>query len=180
MSRRGPSEEQMIRMAKASVEYDRLLAFIAESNRIERIETTTQQDVVAHQTLLYENQMTIPALEAFVATVSTGKLRNRKGRNVTITDKGSGQVLYRPPEGGGNVTRQLNLLLEAINTGSLSPVEAHMAYETLHPFTDGNGRSGRALWLWQVQRQEPLRDPFGLSFLHRFYYDALAHSRARP
>ena len=40
-----------------------------------------------------------------------------------------------------------------------------------HPFTDGNGRSGRALWLWQMNNHAP----FG--FLHTFYYQTLENSR---
>jgi len=36
---------------------------------------------------------------------------------------------------------------------------------------DGNGRTGRAIWAWQMQRLG--RDPFALPFLHRFYYQTL-------
>ena len=49
------------------------------------------------------------------------------------------------------------------------------AYEMLHPFMDGNGRSGRALWAWMMLRLG--QDPFALLFLHRFYYQTLENSR---
>ena len=52
-------------------------------------------------------------------------------------------------------------LLEQINAGMLDAWTAHCEYEALHPFTDGNGRSGRAIWLW-------LMHDASLGFLHRF------------
>ena len=50
----------------------------------------------------------------------------------------------------------------------------HVEYETLHPFTDCNGRSGRMIWLWQMLKQDRL--VAGLSFLHSWYYSSLENS----
>lgn len=52
------------------------------------------------------------------------------------------------------------------------PWKMHVAFEKLHPFMDGNGRTGRALWAWHMKQLG--LDPFALSFLHRFYYQTLA------
>ena len=56
-----------------------------------------------------------------------------------------------------------------------NPYVFHCEFETLHPFTDGNGRLGRALWLRQVIRDGsfvPYRP-----FLQSFYYATLAGRR---
>lgn len=65
----------------------------------------------------------------------------------------------------------LDKLLQRVRAGELTPMRAHVEYETLHPFMDGNGRSGRVLWAWQMRRDG--RDPLQLGFLHAFYYQAL-------
>ena len=46
-------------------------------------------------------------------------------------------------------------------------------YETLHPFMDGNGRSGRILWAWQMIEHN-IAPGLSLGFLHAYYYQTLA------
>ena len=77
---------------------------------------------------------------------------------------------YRPPEGGPAIRQRLQELLNRVNERKISEFDAHVCYETLHPFTDGNGRSGRAIWLWQNSGYAPL------GFLHSFYYQTLEAS----
>jgi len=142
--------------------------FLTESNKIEGIETIGVNEPQAAQDFLNVARMDIPDLVAFVAEVEPGaELRNRLGLNVIV---GS----HRPPPGGTHITQLLDMLLLQINAGEISAYRAHLEYERIHPFTDGNGRSGRLLWLWQMQR-EGLYSPV-LGFLHAFYYQTLRGS----
>ena len=148
-----------------------LVAFVRESNLIEGIRRDpTDSETLAHQELLREREMSVGALERFVADVASRPLRDTVGMDVRV---GS----HLPPLGGPHIRSELTALVLAVNDGRLDAFAAHVAYETLHPFLDGNGRSGRAMWAWQMRRDG--QDPFALSFLHRFYYQSLDASASR-
>jgi hypothetical protein len=145
------------------------LAFIYESNRIEGIHRDVLPgEVASYEELLAAKRITVPALERFVSTVAGVELRKRQGMNVRV---GS----YLPPPGGREIPDRLRQLLsrtdDSITGRAWSPYELHTEYERLHPFMDGNGRSGRALWAWH--RRKIGRDPFELGFLHSWYYESL-------
>jgi hypothetical protein len=156
---------------------DWLKDFVTESNLIEGIKRLpTTVEIAAHEEFL-SDQPTVDRLISFVAAVQPGaKLRDKPGLDVRV---GS----HAPPPGGLGIRPALDVLLSDATTGGFDshPYRIHLGYEILHPFTDGNGRSGRALWLWgmqdggvrlQLQVQQ-------LGFLHCWYYQSLHFSRVR-
>ncbi len=149
-------------------ESDQLEEFVHESNRIEGIvrevgDLQFAREVVATQEFVNCDYPTVVGLCDFVATVTSralhpAVLRDKPGMNVQVGD-------HFPPHGGPEVEVALETILR--NLYRLTPFQAHVEYECLHPFTDGNGRSGRVLWLWMLGGKAPL------GFLHQWYYQTL-------
>ncbi len=145
-----------------------LADFVRESNRIEDIHREpTGEEVRATARFLSRQKITVDDLVALVSVYAPGKLlREHPGMDVRVGN-------HIPQPGGPVVRGWLEILLGEVNGergyDRPTPYAAHLRYEALHPFMDGNGRSGRALWLWMMGGIK--RVPLG--FLHTFYYQTL-------
>lgn len=53
---------------------------------------------------------------------------------------------------------------------TLDPIEMHVEFETIHPFVDGNGRTGRMLLWWHQQKRSELPTLFLNAEKHEKYY----------
>lgn len=140
-----------------------VISFIRESNLIEGINRDpTYEEIIEFERFMKLDEITIDELERFVSVYQPdAKLRITSDLNVAVGDD-------IKPRGGVGIGYALDTILD--NVKENTPYKNHVAYEHLHPFTDGNGRSGRMLWMWQV-RSAPL------GFLHTFYYQTLTDDK---
>jgi len=143
-------------------------SFIEESNKIEGIFTeVTQEDILTFTKFIDLEIITIGRMEEFVSHFQPGaRLREKVGQDVYVGN-------YTPPAGGSEIIEKLENIL---NITAGDPYYIHRAYETLHPFTDCNGRSGRAIFAWQAwhaKSPELFNRLTGLGFLHTWYYESL-------
>ena len=97
-------------------------------------------------------------------------IRNLPGTKLQNPD--TKEVIYTPPEGEDLLRRKLANLERFSNDSSsdLDPLVrvavAHYQFEAIHPFFDGNGRTGRILIILQLIMNELLESP--ILFLSRF------------
>lgn len=107
-------------------------------------------------------------------------LRVKPGTRIS---DGKNGVLYTPPEGEFVIREKLEALEQFLETNQdLDPLVkmavAHYQFEAIHPFSDGNGRTGRILNILYLLQQRLLSAP--ILYLSRYiignkndYYDGL-------
>lgn len=147
-----------------TIEESDLRDFVRESNWIENIRREpTEEELDAHWLLLAE-PYSVEAIRKFVRSVAGAELRDSVGMDVIVGD-------HRPPPGHPEMSKWLQDIL----TKTVDAHYRHCCYETLHPFIDGNGRSGRAIWLHDMLRASRYVPDF--LFLRHFYYQTLSEFR---
>lgn len=158
---------QMAIKAKAGWE-SKITNFAIESNNIEGIYDDVQHMLAEGRlwAFLILDEVTVTDLCAFNSGHGDLRLLNQ---DVRVGN-------HIPPCGGAHIGYALEDILKDAMKAELTVASIHERFENLHPFTDGNGRTGRALWLWQMVNQEEYW--IQNLFLQQWYYDSLDRSRA--
>ncbi len=90
----------------------------------------------------------------------------RKLPGTALKNERTGETVYTPPQDHGEVVRLMNNLEQFINDDALCKVDPlikmaviHYQFESIHPFYDGNGRTGRIVNILYLVAKELLDIP---------------------
>jgi len=165
-----------------------------DSSEIENIVTTTDQlfqhaaedsqadgptkEALRYRTALNQGfqalskrPLTTNTMVEVCSTIKGRPMHIRQGSGVALGNQATGEITYTPPEGETNLREQLANWEHFIHAeDTLDPLikmaVAHYQFEAIHPFDDGNGRTGRILNLLYLIEQNLLSLP--ILYLSRY------------
>lgn len=99
---------------------------------------------------LRERPLTTGTAEKICSTIKGTEMRIRRVPGTTLANARTGQVVYTPPVGEAHLRSLLanweNFIHGETEIDPLVRMAVmHYQFEAIHPFTDGNGRTGRVL-----------------------------------
>jgi Fic family protein len=165
-----------------------------DSSEIENIVTTTdklfeyvdsdrQADSATKEALRYRKALhegwlelakrpiTTRMAEAICTQIKGVQMEIRKVPGTKLANPSTGDVIYTPPEGEATLRDLLGNWEQFIHEWpELDPLirmaVMHYQFEAIHPFTDGNGRTGRVLNILYLVQEELLNLP--ILYLSRY------------
>lgn len=122
-------------------------------------------------------ERSILATNDFIRIANTLKMNEsgiRKIAGTVLSNPVSGAVIYTPPDGEDIIRQKLGNLEDYIHAEDnvdplLKMAVIHYQFEAIHPFHDGNGRTGRILNILYLVQQKLLNEP--VLYLSRYIID---------
>jgi Fic family protein len=161
--------------AKASSEIENIITTNDELYKFavadKKIENPAAKEVISYKNALWHGLKQLES-RLFITTTlcidimqrikeNTSSVRTTTGTTLSDTN---GDVIYTPPSGEDVIREKLSNFEKFINEDdSLDPLIKmalmHYQFEAIHPFSDGNGRTGRILLLLYLKMENLLDVP---------------------
>ena len=157
---------------------DELYKAISETAQEEKANPATKEVLKyrealweAYQQLQQNNSITLDMVIQVFRQIKESAAGLRPPQSQVVIRQGqgefrTGEVVYTPPRGEEIVEGLMKNLLEYLNDDTAYPTDpllkmciAHYQFEAIHPFQDGNGRTGRILNLVYLVQKGLLSQP---------------------
>ena len=166
----------ILQEAKASSEIENIVTthdalFRAFSAKTGQIDLATKE-VLRYREALWEGfnrlwerpLLTTNLFVRIVQTIRANKAGIRNTPGTKVASAATGEVVFTPPEGEDVIRSKLKNLEDYIHAeDAIDPLIKlaliHYQFETIHPFTDGNGRTGRILNILFLTSKQLLEVP---------------------
>ena len=104
-----------------------------------------------------------PIVEEICSIIKNKQMAVRRVPGTALT-KTSGKIVYTPPDREELIRNLLSNLFNWMNNGDdvhpiIKAAIAHYQFESIHPFSDGNGRTGRIMVVLYLVEQGLLKAP---------------------
>lgn len=154
---------------------DKLFEFLDQPDQ--RADSATQE-ALRYRRALFEGtkqvrgrRLTVDVAIDVCRTIKDAPLDVRSESGTKLRNNTTGEVVYTPPDGQQVIREKLENWQRFINTDSdLDPLVRlavqHYQFEAIHPFSDGNGRTGRVLNILYLVQQKLLDSP--ILYLSRY------------
>jgi Fic family protein len=157
---------------------DELYKAVSDTQQENRTNTGTKE-VLRYREALWKgyklinekNTIDLDSIIGIFRQIKNSSAGLRAPQSLTVINRGdsefrAGEVIYTPPRGVGIVENLMGNLTEYLNDNKkyttdplLKMCLAHYQFEAIHPFSDGNGRTGRILNLLYLVHKGLLTQP---------------------
>jgi Fic family protein len=157
---------------------DELFKAISDSKREEQTDSATREVLryrealwAGYKAILDEGKIDLETVINIARQVKDINLGIRSPQARVVIRRGNselrpGEVVYTPPRGEGVIENLMNNLIDYLNNNIRTETDplikmcvAHYQFEAIHPFHDGNGRSGRIINLLYLVQAGLLTHP---------------------
>ena len=120
------------------------------------------------------NLLTTNLFKEICTTIRDEETNIRQATGTDLKNQQTGEIIYTPPEGEERLRNLLSNLEKFIHDHQdilplIKMAIIHYQFEAIHPFSDGNGRTGRILNILYLMQQELLDLP--ILYLSRYFLD---------
>ena len=130
------------------------LASVSEkfSKEVKEVQNYKEALIVGYEKVKQNKILTLNDIIQIQSIITGNNAGIRKQVGTVLKNDKTGEIIYTPPQNYDEIMKLLNNLFEYINDDTLEDYDylvkmalIHYQFESIHPFYDGNGRSGRIL-----------------------------------